>query len=310
MILGYLAIDFGGTQTRAAWFNNDFTLIHRYKTLSQVEEPQATVIQRIIDTARQVVPADSDIEGIGMAAPGPLNIKNGVILHARTLPGWKDVPIAQLVSAGFGGIPVAVNNDANLGALAEHQLGAGQGANPMIYLTISTGIGGGVVIDGKVFTGGYGFASEPGHQLFQLPDGEIKRLEEIASGTALGLTGVDRAPNHPESSLHNLEKITGKSVGEAAQTGDALALEIIGEAAHYLGLGLVNVLHLFNPQAIVIGGSVTLLGDLLFDPVKRLIQERVMDPVFWRDDMIRVATMGDDVCLYGAALYAAQEKGE
>lgn len=304
--MSYLAIDFGGTQTRAAWFDKDFNLIQRQKTLSQVAQSQDVVIQRIIDTARRVVPDGATIHGIGMAAPGPLDIKNGVILHARTLPNWRNVPIAKLISDDFDGIPVAVNNDANLAALAEYQLGAGKGANPMIYLTLSTGIGGGVVIDGKLFTGGYGFASEPGHQQFIMPDGQIKRLEEIASGTALGLIATERAPNYPESSLYNMGKIAGKEVGEAAQAGDLLACSIVEEAAKYLGLGLVNLLHLFNPQAIVIGGSVTLLGDLLFEPLKQVIQERVMDTVFWRDDLIRIAAMGDDVGLYGAAIYAKQ----
>jgi len=163
-----------------------------------------------------------------------------------------------------------------------------------------------VMLNGTLFTGGDGFASEPGHQQINLPDGGIKRLEELASGTALGMIGTERAPTVSTSILYGQAQITGKTVGEAAQNGDPLALDIINEAGRYLGLGLVNLLHLFNPKAIVIGGSVSQLGDLLLNPAREVIQARVMDAVFWRDDLIRIAAMGDDVCLYGAALHAAE----
>ncbi|MCB0154072.1 MAG: ROK family protein, partial [Anaerolineae bacterium] len=141
----YLAIDFGGTRTRAAWFDPSLTLLNRAETLSQVSDRVEVVIQRIIDLARLVVPAGQQPAAIGISAPGPLDVEQGVILHAKTLPGWEPVPLAQRVSLAFAGVPTVMNNDANLAALAEYRFGAGQGCDPMIYLTISTGIGGGAI---------------------------------------------------------------------------------------------------------------------------------------------------------------------
>jgi glucokinase len=303
---GILAIDFGGTRTRAAWFDNDIQQQARTETPTLVDQGQQAVIARIIDTARAVIPAGGRIRAIGISAPGPLDARRGVIEHARTLPGWQDVPLAAIVSDALGGVPVYMENDANLAALAEHDRGSAAGSDPLIYLTISTGIGGGAVIGGELFTGWRGLAIEPGHQRFTLPDGSIRRLEELASGTALGqhaalLLAQDTTT---PSVLRDVAPVDGKAVGNAARAGDALAVRIVEEAGRWLGLGLVNVMHLFNPQAIVLGGSVAQLGDLLLDPARRVIAEHILAPGFDAPGLVQITSLGDDVCLVGAALYA------
>jgi glucokinase len=275
-----------------------------------VNQPAQRVLDRLIEVARQVA-GNEQPAAIGIAAPGPLDPQAGVIHHALTLPGWQDVPLAKLVSEAFGGAPVFMQNDANLAALAEYHLGAARGCDPALYLTISTGIGGGAVIGGQLFTGWHGLAIEPGHIRLLLPDGKLYRLEELASGTGIAEMARRRLWSSAEpSTLRALTVIDGAAVGDAARQGDSVARAVITAAGQHLGIGLVSLLHLFNPRVIVVGGSVATLGDLLFDPARGVIRENLLHPGFWADDLIRPAQLGDDVCLYGAAYYAAQQMAQ
>lgn len=302
---GYLAIDFGGTRTRAAWFDASLAMQHRAEAPTHAEQPQAAVLDRIIDLARGVIPAGAAPFAVGVAAPGPLDAPSGTILHAETLPGWRDVPLAAILRDALHA-PVYVQNDANLGVLAEAKAGAAQGLDVVLYLTLSTGIGGGATVGGQLFTGANGLAIEPGHQVFRLADGRVKKLEELASGTALGRIAAERLATNPDTptALRDSPTIDGKAVGAAALAGDPFALALVREAAGWLGLGLVNLLHLFNPQAIVLGGSVTRLGDVLLAPLRETIAQHVLAPGFLTPDFLRVSALGDDVCLIGAAHYA------
>lgn len=302
--MSLLAIDFGGTRTRAAWFSEGLELVRRNESLSQVNQPAGQVIERLLDTARSVIPAGATVRAIGISAPGPLDAAEGVIFQAKTLPEWVNVPLVSIVRDAFG-VPVYMNNDANLAALAEYHRGAARGADPAIYLTISTGIGGGAVLNGKLFTGSRGLAIEPGHMRFVDPQGRVLRLEELASGTGIARLAQEKlAASDQPTSLRALPVVDGQAVGRAAAEGDAFALELVRTAAMWLGLGLVNLIHLYNPQAIVLGGSVTQLGDLLLTPAKQVIERELLDPRFNSPDLIRLAELGDSVCLYGAALYA------
>lgn len=303
----YLAIDFGGTQSRAALLDDDMRVIRRAETLSRVSDGPVAALDRLVQLADSVTNSDVAPSAIGIAAPGPLDTEAGVIIKAETLPGWSDVPIAASLSDAFAGAPAYVDNDANLGALAEYHLGAGQGADPMIYLTISTGIGGGAIIGGEIFTGAGGHAIEPGHMRLTLPDGSVRRLEELTSGTALGHWARHQLDASPlPSPLRNARSIDGRAVGEAALAGDSLALECVREAGVWLGLGLVNLLHLFNPAAIVLGGSVMKLGDLILDPAQKVMDAHILYEGFLPDNVLRLAKLGEDVCLVGAALHARQ----
>ena len=305
--MSILAIDFGGTRTRTAWYDEQLNQKARAETPSLVDYGPDDVIRRIIDTARQVVPPNEPVRAIGISGPGPLNPRTGILYHAKTLPGWRDIPLAKILSEAFGGAPARLENDANLAALAEYKQGAAQGCNPVIYLTISTGIGGGAIIDGKLFTGWSGLAIEPGHMRLRLADGQIERLEALASGTAIGHIARERLKVTNQSSvLRQKNVIDGKTVGEAAEAGDSFALEIIHEAGIWLGIGLVNLLHLFSPEAIVIGGSVSKLGDLLLDPARVVISQQILDQIFLPTNLIRTAQLGDDVCLVGAALHVRE----
>lgn len=302
-----LAFDFGGTRSRAALFDRDMRMIRRAETLSRVSDGPDIVLERLITLGKSLKNPEDELVSIGIAAPGPLDPAAGVIIKAETLPGWSNVPIAETLSRAFAGLPAVVQNDANLGALAEYHLGAGQGADPMIYLTISTGIGGGAIINGELFNGFGGHAIEPGHMRFTLPTGGIRRWEELASGTALGDLARQRlATGARPSVLRETELVDGKAVGEAALAGDEFALECLRQAGAWLGLGLVNLLHLFNPAAIILGGSVMRLGDLILEPARQAVDEHILFEGFVSDDLLRPARFGDDVCLVGAALQARQ----
>ncbi|MBZ0281943.1 MAG: ROK family protein [Anaerolineae bacterium] len=301
--MSILSIDFGGTRTRVGWFDADLHLLARDETLSLVQDPQAVVINRIIDLARRVVPPGEKPTAIGICGPGP-EAYTGLIMNAATLPNWDRVPLAQIISEAFGGVPTHMENDGNLAALAEYHMGAGKGANPMLYLTVSTGIGGGVILDGRLFTGWRGLAFEPGHLKFPARDGKLYSLEALASGTAIGRLARERLAESAEPSiLREFPAVDGRMVGEAAQGGDPLALDVIQEAGHWLGLGFLALVHLFNPQAIVLGGSVTKLGDLILNPARQTMRDLLITPLYDGPDLIRVAGLGEDVCLIGAAYH-------
>jgi glucokinase len=307
-----LAIDLGGTRIRAAVFERDggtLSLIRRAETLSRARvDPVEMVISRLIQIAREVV-TDELIDAIGIAAPGPLDPRKGIILYAETLPGWREIPLVQKVSEAFSAVPVYLQNDANLAALAEYTLGAGKGTDPFLYLTVSTGIGGGVILHGRLFDGSSGLAIEPGQMRFIHPhDGKVYRLEELASGSAIGTWAKRRlAQETTRSLLITAGEIDGQTVGWAAQAGDTFALSVIHEAGEWFGLGLVNMIHLFNPQRIAIGGGVSQLGDLFLTPARSVVERTILHPAFNPTNLIQSATLGDDAGLFGAALYAQDQ---
>lgn len=306
-MMAFVAVDFGGTRVRAARFDVDLNLLCRVEMPTLAQEPQQAVIDRILALASQVWQPGGEVEAVGISAPCP-NAFTGIISHAAVLPGWQDVPFARIIGDAFGE-PVFMENDANLGALAEYHRGAARGANPAMYMTISTGIGGGLVIDGQLFTGRNGLAVEPGHIKFRDPDGRIHSLEAFSAGPGIArLARLKLAESDVYSLLRGVVALSGKMVGDAALAGDALALSVIEEAGEWLGLGLVNVVHMTNPEVIVLGGSVvTGLGDLILEPARRVLAQQVVDPAFYHDDLIQMTQLGDDVCLIGAAAYARSQ---
>jgi glucokinase len=298
-----LAIDFGGTRTRAATYDADLHLLHRAEMPTRPVEGAEVVLPRLIDLARSVIPAGASLEAVGVSA-GCARAYTGMIDNAPTLPGWVQVPLAARLIEAFG-LPVRMENDANLAALAEVHLGAAQGCDPAIYLTLSTGVGGGVVIGGQLFTGWRGVAFEPGHLIVDMLDGGYATLEGRVSGPALAGAARDLLNRSADPSpLRALGELDGKAVAEAARLGDPLAVEVVEAAGRALGVGLVNVVHLFNPQCVVLGGSVASLGDLLLRPARAVLTERLIDPLFHAPDLLRVGALGDDGVLLGAALLA------
>jgi len=303
----YLAVDVGGTQLRAALFSSESLTPIRISKIS-TRHPQATPLERLIELIASLWPEDGPVAGIAVATPGPTDPHAGVVLEAPNIPGWLDLPLRDHLQDRFPA-PVAIGNDANLAALGECRFGAGQGHQNLIYITISTGIGGGVLMDGRMLLGARGLAAELGH-VTVLPDGPVcgcghrGHLEAIASGTAIARWVETKLAEGEPSSLRAEEKITARVVAQAAREGDALALAALERAGTYFGLALANFLHIFNPSIVILGGGVTQSGDLLLNPIRETLKKQVMTPAYLDDFILTTAALGDEAGLMGALALA------
>ncbi len=307
-----LGIDVGGTQIRAALINDKGDLESRNATGTPAEEgPDAVIsaILHIVDSALESTGVD--VIGIGLGVPGPVDPVSGTIYNPPNLPGWGTRSILEPIQDRFS-IPVFVGNDANVAALGEQRFGAGKGVEDLLYVTVSTGIGGGIISGGKLLTGWRGLAAEIGHQTI-VDDGPIcgcgqpGHLEALASGPAIAQLVKDEIRNGQTSQVidgvKDIDSITAADVARAAFKGDEVSIAAYQKAGAYIGIGLTNLIHILEPQKILIGGGVTKAGELLFKPIRETVHLRVMSDIF-REIKIEQAELGDDVGLYGAAAVA------
>jgi glucokinase len=302
-----IAVDLGGTNIRAALCNHEGQVLKRIKQPTHAHEGPQAVIGRMIEAMRGVLPDSTElpVRAAAVASPGPLDPYKGIVNYAPNLPGWLDVPLRDIM-------PVEIGNDANLAALGEQRYGAAKGVADMAFITLSTGIGMGVILNNRLVLGMRGLATELGHTVMDVNAtwthaGVPGSFEGLASGTYIGRHAQEklRAGEHSlmlELAGGDISAVTSKEVSDAAQQGDALALSIVAQAARYIGLGFVNVFHLFDPAMIVVGGSVSLMGDMLFEPVRQTVAQYVMPP--YRGRPIVHVALGDDSGLLGAAALA------
>lgn len=306
-----IGVDLGGTQIRSALMDENGNILNRVTEWTLAEEGPEAIIGRLEEAIREAagVMDWAQIRGIGIGAPGPLNPWTGVIHKAPNLPGWHEVPLRNLIAETFK-VPAYVGNDANLAALAEKRFGAGKGVDDLVYMTISTGIGGGVIVGGELLLGAHGLAAELGHHTIDINGprcgcGNIGCLEALAAGPAIARHAVDLIEGGAETSIMelaqgDLNRVTAKLVTRAAKKGDQVAIGIIQRAGFYIGVGIVNLLHILDPELVIIGGGVSKAGDLLFDSIQATVWERAME-AFVRQVRIVPAALGDDVGLLGAA---------
>jgi glucokinase len=304
----YIGIDIGGTQLRAALYPEEGIEPIKKKIISTHsgdEKPE----ERLIDLIGEIWPDEGGVERIGIAVPGPVDPKNGIVYKASNVKGWIDIPLGPMVEK-IHKSEVILGNDANLAALGEWKYGAGVGHHDLIYLTVSTGIGGGFIIDDRMLVGPQGIAGEVGH-ITVLPDGPIcgcgqrGHLESVSSGTGIANYFERRLLEGAESVLSlTPHKPNSRMIAEAAANGDKLAIEAFEYAGYFLGLGITNLLHLFNPTVIVLGGGVSNSRDLILNPVKRTIAESVMTPAYSAELNICYAKLGDQAGLVGAMALA------
>lgn len=305
----YIAVDVGGTQIRVAVFPQEGIEPLRQKKILTFHKNDAPEL-RINDLIAELWPANEKVLGIGVAAPGPLDPKSGVIVKAPNIPAWTNLPLRELIHQRFGA-PVALGNDANLAAVGEWKFGAGRGHENLVYLTISTGIGGGVICDGRLLLGQSGFAAELGHVTLLLDGplcscGQPGHLEAISSGTGIANFVAAELEKGVPSSLAPDPYPSARDITLAAQKGDALAVAALNRAGKYLGLGLANFLQIFNPSIIILGGGVSQSGDLLLKPMKASLNERVMGPEYLTNLTITLAQLGDMAGLLGALALARE----
>lgn len=283
--MGYVAgIDLGGTKIYTVLADLEGGVRGEMKVATRREEGFAAVVGRMARTVDDLLARAganrSDLLAVAAGAPGPLNPVTGVIHQAPNL-GWREAPLREALAERLGGVPVAVENDANLGALGEHVYGAGRGVNDLVYVTVSTGIGGGLVLNGRLYRGaGYG-AGEVGH--LPVAPGPACRcggrgcLEAVASGTAIARRAREeaeagRAPEILARAGGDASAVSARTVTEAAEAGDPVARGILAEAAAYLGRGLAIIANLLNPAMIVLGGGVMEARHLFWDGMEATLR--------------------------------------
>ncbi len=300
--MAIIAVDIGGTQLRAAVFKNGSEKPHHNKKTTT--RGDGSTFDRLCDLIQSVMIDDEKVEKIIVATPGPVNPVTGIISSTPNIPEWHDFPIGPNLSSHFK-LPVKVGNDANLAALGEWRFGAGKGHKHLIYMTISTGIGGGVITDGKLLLGVNGLAAELGHVTIQ-PDGPVcscgqsGHIESYTSGPSIARYVKEKIREGSHSSLKDLPIITAKEITTAAINGDALAIEALSRAGFYLGMMLASFVQIFNPSIVIFGGGVSLSGKYLFDPMQESLKKHVMDQAYIRDLTIATASLSDNAGLMGA----------
>jgi glucokinase len=300
------AIDLGGTQIRAALIASDLTVEHRRASPTRDEDGVDLVLDRICAMASEVVAAAAEPPaGIGISAPGPLDPWKGIVISPPNLAHWTDVPLADRVESAVG-LPTFVERDTNVAVLAEWRHGAARGANTVIYVTVSTGLGGGLIIDGRPLIGPDGVAGEVGHLTIEIDgplcgDGKPGHAEAIGSGTAIArearlLLDLGEAPRlaalavdrEPDAAL----------VAQAAAEGDGACAAVLERAWVAVGALCASLVNLVNPEVIVLGGSIAAHHPELFDVVRREIDRRAF-AVPSRRVRLAAAQLGDDVSLIG-----------
>jgi glucokinase len=302
-----VAVDVGGTHLRAALYEPENTkpISHeRVETLSN--EPG--VYERLVAVMESVWPKDGKVDAIGIASPGPLDPHTGYILKTPNIKEWVNFPLGPNLSKHFN-VPALLDNDANLAALGEWKFGAGQGHHDVLYLTISTGVGGGVIADDHLLQGFHGLATELGHTIVD-PDGPLcscgfaGHLEAYASGPAIVKYVIEELEAGAKSELKADASLSARVVADAAIHGDALAISAYRRAGEYLGIGVANFLHSFDPSIVIFGGGVSQVGPLLFDPFHASLKKRVFHPRYLENLKIEMAALGDDAGLLGALALA------
>jgi glucokinase len=310
-----LAFDLGGTKFAFGVVAENGEVIGSDKIETLAKQGPEQAIQRVNLAAQSLLKKlnikPEELIGIGIASPGPLDIAKGCVDGSPNLPGWTGYSIEDGLSSFFN-LPARIDNDANAAALGEYKFGAGKNKKNMVYITVSTGIGGGVIVDGRLMRGANGNAAELGHLTLNIngpacPCGANGCFEMYASGTAIARRTREAIQAGTQSQILNLagsiEDITPHHILEALEKNDALAQKIWNETTEYLGRGLAVVINTFNPELIVVGGGVTAAGDLLFKPVREKAL-RYAFPRLAAVCSIVPAGLGSNVGVVGAAACA------
>ena len=314
-----LGVDLGGSKILTAVVKPRGEMLSSDESTTPATESHEVVIQSIIDSAhsalRQAGCTISEISAVGMGAPGISNPEAGILFTSPNLPGWRNVLLRDIIQNKLDKKTFLIN-DANAAALGEMYFGSAQGVHNFIYVTLSTGIGGGIVIDGKIYTGAIGTAGEVGHMTID-DNGPLCNCgnkgcwEALASGTALAREAKHRIKEGAKTSILKYvegdpEKVTAPIIHNAAEQGDKLAKDLIARTGYYVGVGLANLINIFNPELIVIGGGLSNIGDMLLKPAFKVAGEKSYKEAF---QAVRFASagLGRNSGVLGAAAFAVQE---
>lgn len=288
-----IGIDIGGTNLVVGAVAEDGSrLVALNSEPTRPEEGPDAVLRRLAGQARRTIDQvkgevpDAEILGVGVGAPGPLDTRQGIVFLTPNL-GWVNLPLRQRMADGLG-LPATLDNDANCAVLGEWWRGAARGTRHAIGFTIGTGIGGGIIVDGRLYHGASDCAGEFGHMTIDTGGrrcncGNYGCIEAYASGPAIALRAIEAIESGADSRIPgyvagDLRRVTAQTVYQAAQDGDDLALEVVRDTAKYLGVAVANLVNVFNPEVVVICGGVTLAGDRLFVPLQQEVNRRAFKP--------------------------------
>ena len=312
-----VGVDLGGTKILAAVVNTEGRVVAESKQKTKPKNGPDAVIERMAETVRRAVQEArlgwEEVQAVGVGVPGPMDPEKGIVYNPPNLPGWDQVPLGPRLSEALG-VPVLLENDVNLGTLSEHALGAGRGTKDMVGIFVGTGIGGGLILDGKLRSGHRYAAAEIGHMIL-LPDGPVcgcgKRgcVEALASRTAierdihLGLAAGRK------SLISKLTKDTGQLasavLAEAFRQRDPLVAEVLGRVQWYLGLLVASIVNLIDPEMVVLGGGVLqALGEEFLPPIRVTARQYYIQQTGADKVRIVAATLGDYAGVLGAAVLA------
>ncbi len=318
----FIGVDMGGTNLRSGLVEAETgEVVAVQSTPTLAREGQDAVIARVIDLIESLIQSagveKSKIRGVGVGVPGVLDLENGVVLFLPNLPGnWRHVPLSATLTRSVQ-LPVDLLNDVRAMTFAEWKFGAGRGADTMACLAIGTGVGGGLVVNGQLHLGISGTGGELGHQTIDMNGplcgcGNRGCLEAFASGPAIAAMGVKAVMQGLTTSLgkladYDLNRITPELICKAARDGDAVSKEIYDRVGQYIGVAISNVLVCMGPRKVVLAGGVSAAGDLLLEPIRRTVKERV---TVMPADQVEIvhASLGAKAGLIGAALWAAQKR--
>ena len=306
-----IGIDAGGTKLLGGVVDEDLVVHHRVHRTWRGSD-RAETLDIFVESVEEVRAAAPEVLAVGFGIPALVEWENGVSRWSTHLP-LEDVRFRDLMSERLG-LPVVVDNDANAALLAEARFGAARGLSHAVFVALGTGIGSGLLLDGRVYRGALGFGAEIGHMVVDLHGPECQGacpgrgcLEVLASGSTIGREGLAAARSSPSSALGRRlaagREITGGIVTELAHDGDDAARSVLAEVGRRLGYGLVGVVNVFNPEVIVIGGGAVAAGDLLLDPAREVVATRALPPA---RELVRImpAHFGDESGMLGAALLA------
>jgi glucokinase len=306
-----IGVDAGGTKLLGGVVDEQLVVHHRvHRTWRGADRAETLAI--FVDAVEEIRAAAPDVEAVGFGIPSLVDRSRGVSVWSNHLP-IDDVPFRDLMSERLG-LPVEVDNDTNAAILAEHRHGAARGAEHAVMIALGTGIGGGLVIGGKVHRGARGFAGELGHMTIDLhgedcPGGCPGRgcFESVVSGRAIGIAGERLGRERPETALGELvadgREITGGLVTELAHDGDEQAVEVLAGVGRRLGIGIAGLVNALDPEVVVIGGGAVAAGDPLLDPARELMAERALPPGGEPPPLVP-ARFGSESAMLGAALLA------
>ncbi len=308
-----IGVDLGGTKMLTGVLDQDRNVLWRNRVPSAdlTEEELVDTLEEEVEKARQARP---EVAAIGLGLPATIDHERGIAISAVNL-SLDGVPVRQLLTERTG-LPVYLDNDATVATLAEHLHGAGRGTRNMVLLTVGTGIGGGLIIDGEIYRGTIGAGAELGHMVIQADGPRCQGncpghgcVESLASGTALGREGREAAEREPDSALGRSlaagEPVDGEAVTKAGKAGDEVAKSVLALIGGRLGVALTSYANIFEPDVMVIGGGVIEAGDLLLDPAREVVAARALPPM--NRTPVKEAQLGSEAGLIGAAEMARIE---